>query len=202
MSNDIREPALPPSLTSFADDARIAFDNLTDRASGLVHPTIRLGVTGLSRSGKTVFISSLVNNLVHGGRLPLFETVQSGRVSAVRLEEQPDDGVPRFQYEDHIRALVKDRVWPDSTRAISELRVTIDYQSARGWSRMFSPGRLSIDIVEYPGERLLDLPVLAKHFRTFSEEKLVTQVAPVFGVQRRDERLSLGGTFRFPPRSD
>ena len=163
---------MPPSLTSFADDARIAFDNLTDRASGLVHPTIRLGVTGLSRSGKTVFISSLVHNLLHGGRLPLFEPVQSGRVSAVRLEEQPDDGVPRFQYEDHIRALVKDRVWPDSTRAISELRVTIDYQSASGWSRMFSPGRLSIDIVDYPGEWLLDLPLLAKDFRTFSEDTL------------------------------
>jgi len=163
---------LPPSLTSFADDARIALDNLTDRATGLVNPTVRLGVTGLSRSGKTVFISSLVHNLLHGGRLPLFEPVQSGRVSAIRLEEQPDDGVPRFQYEDHIRALVKDRVWPDSTRAISELRVTIDYQSASGWNRMFSPGRLSIDIVDYPGEWLLDLPLLAKDFRTFSEDTL------------------------------
>ncbi|MBB3382154.1 MULTISPECIES: YcjX family protein [unclassified Rhizobium] len=163
---------MPPSLTSFTDDALIAFDNLADRAAGLVNPTIRLGVTGLSRSGKTVFISSLVHNLLNGGRLPLFEPVQSGRVSTVRLEPQPDDAVPRFQYEDHIRALVKDRVWPDSTRAISELRLTLDYQSASGWNRMFSPGRLSIDIVDYPGEWLLDLPLLAKDFRTFSEETL------------------------------
>ncbi|HEX2147191.1 MAG TPA: YcjX family protein, partial [Pseudorhizobium sp.] len=58
-----------PSLTSFTDDAKIAFDNLTDRATGLVHPTLRLGVTGLSRAGKTVFISSLVHNLLNGGRL-------------------------------------------------------------------------------------------------------------------------------------
>ncbi|MBO9194424.1 MULTISPECIES: YcjX family protein [unclassified Rhizobium] len=163
---------MPPSMTSFTDDARIAFDTLSDRASGLVNPTIRLGVTGLSRAGKTVFISSLVHNLLHGGRLPLFEAVQSGRVSAVRLEEQPDDSVPRFQYEDHIKALVKDRIWPDSTRAISELRLTIDYQSASGWSRFFSPGRLSIDIVDYPGEWLLDLPLLAKDYRTFSEETI------------------------------
>ncbi|MFK0163122.1 YcjX family protein [Rhizobium sp. NPDC090279] len=163
---------MPPSLTSFTDDALIAFDNLADRAAGLVNPTIRLGVTGLSRSGKTVFISSLVHNLLNGGRLPLFEPVQSGRVSAVRLEPQPDDAVPRFQYEDHIRALVKDRIWPDSTRAISELRITLDYQSASGWNRLFSPGRLSIDIVDYPGEWLLDLPLLAKDFRTFSGETL------------------------------
>ncbi|KRB60213.1 amino acid regulated cytosolic protein [Rhizobium sp. Root708] len=163
---------MPPSLTSFADDARIAFDNLSDRAAGLVHPTVRLGVTGLSRSGKTVFISSLVHNLLHGGRLPLFEPVQSGRVSSVRLEQQPDDAVPRFQYEDHIRALAKDRIWPDSTRAISELRLTIDYQSASGWNRFFSAGRLSIDIVDYPGEWLLDLPLLGKDYRTFSEETI------------------------------
>lgn len=163
---------MPPSLTSFTDDALIAFDTIADRAAGLLNPTVRLGVTGLSRSGKTVFISSLVQNLLNGGRLPLFEPVQSGRVSAVRLEPQPDDAVPRFQYEDHIRALVKDRIWPDSTRAISELRITLDYQSASGWNRLFSPGRLSIDIVDYPGEWLLDLPLLAKDFRTFSDETL------------------------------
>ncbi|AXV15514.1 amino acid regulated cytosolic protein [Neorhizobium sp. SOG26] len=160
---------MPPSLTSFTDDARIALDNLTDRASGLIHPTIRLGVTGLSRAGKTVFISSLVHNLLNAGRLPLLEAYRSGRVSNVRLEPQPDDAIPRFQYEDHINALVNDRIWPDSTRAISELRITLDYESASGWGRMFSRGKLSIDIVDYPGEWLLDLPLLAQDFRQFSE---------------------------------
>jgi len=159
---------LAPSLTSFTDDARIALDNIADRASGLVNPTIRLGVTGLSRAGKTVLISSIVQNLLNGGRLPLFEAVRSGRVSGIRLEEQPDDAIPRFQYEDHIQALVRDRIWPDSTRAISELRLTIDYQSASGWNRLFSPGRLSLDIVDYPGEWLLDLPLLAQDYRQFS----------------------------------
>ncbi len=156
------------SLTSFTDDARIALDNIADRASGLVNPTIRLGVTGLSRAGKTVLISSIVHNLLNGGRMPLFEAGRSGRVSGIRLEEQPDDAIPRFQYEDHIQALVRDRIWPDSTRAISELRLTIDYQSASGWNRFFSPGRLSLDIVDYPGEWLLDLPLLTQDYRQFS----------------------------------
>ncbi|QFI66518.1 YcjX family protein [Sinorhizobium alkalisoli] len=156
-------------LTSFKDDALIALDTLADRASGLVNPSVRLGVTGLSRAGKTVFISSLVHNLLNGGRLPLFEPVRSGRVSKIRLEPQPDDAVPRFQYEEHVSALVRDRTWPDSTRAISQLRITLDYESASGWNRMFSPGRLSIDIVDYPGEWLLDLPLLSQDFRQFSE---------------------------------
>ncbi len=161
---------MPPSLfTSLTDEAAIAFDNVADRAANLVHPTIRLGVTGLSRAGKTVFISSLVHNILHGGRLPLFEPIRSGRIASAKLEEQPDDAVPRFQYEDHIRALIKERVWPDSTRAISELRLTIEYKSASTWNRLLSAGRLSIDIVDYPGEWLLDLPLLQQDYRQFSE---------------------------------
>lgn len=167
------------SLTSLTDEAIIAFDTLADRASGIFSPSIRLGVTGLSRAGKTVFISSLVHNIVHGGRLPLFEAQKSGRISKAELEEQPDDAVPRFQYEDHIEALVRDRVWPDSTRAISEMRLTIEYESASGWNRMFSAGRLAIDIIDYPGEWLLDLPLLTKSYDEFSRDAFEMAQLPV-----------------------
>jgi uncharacterized protein len=156
------------SLTTFSDEARIAFDNIADRAAGLIHPSIRFGVTGLSRAGKTVFITALVHNLLHGGRLPLFNAHHTGRIARTYLEPQPDDDIPRFQYEDHVRALIEDRLWPDSTRAISQLRLTVEYESASGWNRMLSAGKLSIDIVDYPGEWLLDLPLLAQDFREFS----------------------------------
>ncbi|MBX3578011.1 MAG: YcjX family protein [Rhizobiaceae bacterium] len=158
------------SLTTITDEARIALDTLTGRATGLVSPSVRIGVTGLSRAGKTVFISALVHNIIHGGRLPMFEARKSGRIGRAFLEEQPDDAVPRFQYEDHIDALVRDRTWPDSTRAVSELRLTIEFESATFWGRMFSSGRLSLDIVDYPGEWLLDLPLLGKDYATFSQE--------------------------------
>ncbi|UVK37157.1 YcjX family protein [Mesorhizobium sp. AR10] len=167
------------SLTTFTDEARIALDTLSGRAAGLFSPSLRLGVTGLSRAGKTVFISAFVHNLIHGGRLPLFEAQRSGRIARAFLEEQPDDAVPRFQYEDHIAALVDDRVWPDSTRAISELRLTIEFESASGWNRMFSAGKLSVDIVDYPGEWLLDLPLLGKSFADFSREAFEMATLPV-----------------------
>jgi predicted YcjX-like family ATPase len=158
------------SLTTFTDEALIAFDTLSERAAALASPSLRLGVTGLSRAGKTVFISAFVHNLIHGGRLPLFQAQKSGRIARAFLEQQPDDAVPRFQYEDHIAALVNERVWPDSTRAISELRLTIEYESASAWGRLFSSGRLSVDIVDYPGEWLLDLPLLGKSYADFSRE--------------------------------
>ena len=158
------------ALSSISDEALITFDNLVDRVGNLVSPTMRFGVTGLSRAGKTVFITALVHNLLNGGRLPLFQAQNSGRIAGAALEPQPDDGVPRFQYEDHVSALIDERIWPQSTRAISELRLTISYETASGWNRMFSSGKLTLDIIDYPGEWLLDLPLLQQDFRTFSAQ--------------------------------
>ncbi|WP_419912813.1 YcjX family protein [Hoeflea sp.] len=167
------------ALSRISDEALITVDNLVDRAGDLLRPTMRFGVTGLSRAGKTVFITALVHNLIHGGRLPLFKAQQSGRIASAYLEPQPDDGVPRFQYEDHVRALVDDRLWPQSTRAISELRLTIEYESASAWNRLLSSGKLSIDIVDYPGEWLLDLPLLQQDFAEFSRMAVGLARSPV-----------------------
>ncbi len=166
------------SLTTWRDEALIVMDTIADRAQGLVNPSIRLGVTGLSRAGKTVFIAALVHNLLHGGRLPMFEARRSGRISRIALDHQPDDAVPRFQYEEHVRQLVEERLWPDSTRAISELRLVIDFEPRSRWSRMLSAGRMALDIVDYPGEWLLDLPLLGKSYREFSDESLALANEP------------------------
>lgn len=161
-----------PSPTTLQDEFRLSAATISERIAGLSEPSVRIGVTGLSRAGKTVFITALVHNLLHGGRLPMFEAWRNGRISHARLEQQPDDAVPRFGYENHVKELVETRLWPQSTRAISQLRLTVEYQSASGWSRMFQPGRLSIDIVDYPGEWLLDLPLLTKSFSEFSAQAL------------------------------
>jgi len=181
------------SLTNLTDEALIALDTLTGRAASLVSPSLRLGVTGLSRAGKTVFISAFVHNLIHGGRLPLFEAQKSGRLARAYLEHQPDDAVPRFQYEDHVAALLNARTWPESTRAISELRLTLEFESASAWGRMLSRGRISIDIVDYPGEWLLDLPLLGKDYATFSAESFQLAALPVRADLSADW-LALAGT--------
>ncbi|HWT29510.1 MAG TPA: YcjX family protein [Propylenella sp.] len=160
------------AIATITDEAKIAADNLLGTIMGGGTPTVRLGVTGLSRAGKTVFITALVHNLVHGGRLPLFDAFASGRLAESRLMPQPDDDVPRFDYEAHVRDLVDKRVWPSSTRRISELRIVIDYESARALKRTFGRGRLNLDIVDYPGEWLLDLALLKKTYAEWSVEAL------------------------------
>lgn len=154
------------ALTRVAESARAASQALYEFGAALINPTVRLGVTGLSRAGKTVFITALIHALLHGGRFPVFEA-SNGRLIRARLSPQPDDAVPRFNYEDHIRALVAERAWPDSTRQISEIRVVIEYQSQNGALR-----ELTLDIVDYPGEWLLDLPLLGKSYETWSAETL------------------------------
>src|SRR6202035_32407 len=144
------------------------------------NPTVRLGVTGLSRAGKTVFITALIHGLTRGGRFPVFEPFASGRIARARLAPQPDDAVPRFDYENHVAALVTERVWPDSTRQISELRLVIEYQSRSGAMR-----ELVVDMVDYPGEWLLDLPLLGKSYEQWSAESIA--------LSRAEPRLWLAG---------
>src|SRR3954470_16287152 len=156
-----------PTLTAISEDIRLAARALGDFGAGLINPAIRLGVTGLSGAGKTVFITALVHQLLHGGRLPVFEALSSGRIARARLEPQPDDAVPRFDYETHLQALTHERRWPESTSRISELRLVIEYQSARGKNRT-----LTLDIVDYPGEWLLDLPLLTTSYAQWSADTL------------------------------
>ncbi len=159
-------------LQNLADEARLTLANLADTASDLTVPSLRLGVTGLARAGKTVFITALVHNLIHGGRLPVFSAAAGGRLTRAFLQPQPDDAVPRFDYEAHVAALVEDRIWPQSTRQVSELRLTIEYESASYLSRKLGPGKLHLDLIDYPGEWLLDLPLLKRSYAEFSAEAL------------------------------
>lgn len=150
-----------------------------DLLAGYLTPAVRLGVTGLSRSGKTVFITALVRNLISGGRLPFFTPDADGRIVRAYLEPQPDDSVPRFDYEGHLDCLQGDPpVWPESTRRISQMRLTIEYKPDVRYKRLLGLSKLHLDIVDYPGEWLIDLPLMAQSFDTFSNEAVALAREP------------------------
>lgn len=135
--------------------------------------TLRLGVTGLSRSGKTVFITALVANLLNRGRMPQLKAHAQGRIEAVYLQPQPDVTLPRFDYETHLSALTGDQPrWPASTRAISELRLSFRVRPAGLFSSLRGTRVLHLDIVDYPGEWLLDLALLDQSYEAWSETTL------------------------------
>ncbi|MEM8656539.1 MAG: YcjX family protein, partial [Pseudomonadota bacterium] len=114
-------------LGSITDSVTRAIEGVQIRAEELLfEPVIRLGVTGLSRSGKTIFITSLVANLLDWGRMPQLRAAADGRLMLSFLQPQPNDAVARFAYEDHMAALSGPTPsWPQSTRSISQLRLSL-----------------------------------------------------------------------------
>jgi predicted YcjX-like family ATPase len=170
-------------FSGLIDTSRLAAGGLRDFAAGVVNPSLRLGVTGLSRAGKTVFITALVQALLKGGRLPAFEAMSDGRLQRTFLEPQPDDDLPRFRYEDHLAMMSGPaRTWPPGTTGLSQLRLTLEYVPRGFLARHFGGGRLHVDIIDYPGEWLLDLPLMKMSYAQWS--------AAMVAASRQSPRLA------------
>jgi hypothetical protein len=196
-------------ISDLDDTARQALHRAGLFLADMMTPTLRLGVTGLSRAGKTVFITALVRNLISGGRLPFFFPEAEGRIERAYLEPQPDDAVPRFDYEAHLATLGVDPPdWPQSTRRLSQLRITIEYRSGHALRRALGISRLNLDVVDYPGEWLIDLPLIDKSYEAWSAEAVAQArdarreplakawLAFVDGLDpfaRKDEQVALEG---------
>ncbi|MGY4330015.1 putative protein kinase ArgK-like GTPase of G3E family [Bradyrhizobium sp. LB7.2] len=54
------------SFQDMVEEARLSARALIDYGEHFFNPTVRLGVTGLSRAGKTVFITALIHGLTRG----------------------------------------------------------------------------------------------------------------------------------------
>ncbi|ECV9921761.1 YcjX family protein [Salmonella enterica subsp. enterica] len=136
---------------------------------------LRLAVTGLSRSGKTAFITAMVNQLLNvhaGARLPLLSAVREERLLGVKRVPQRDFGIPRFTYDEGILQLYGNPpAWPTPTRGVSEIRLALRYRSNDSLLRHFKDtSTLYLEIVDYPGEWLLDLPMLAQDYLSWSRQ--------------------------------
>ncbi|WP_442805692.1 YcjX family protein [Testudinibacter sp. TR-2022] len=138
--------------------------------------TLRLAVTGLSQSGKTAFITSLVNQLLtldqyDNSHLPLFAAARNKQIMAVKRVDQENWSIPRFDYETNLACLKQQPpVWPTSTRGVGEIRLAIRFRRSDGLLRhLKQEGTLYLDIFDYPGEWLLDLPLLETSFKQWSQ---------------------------------
>ncbi len=136
---------------------------------------LRLAVTGLSRSGKTAFITAMVNQLLNvhtGARLPLLSAAREERLLGVKRVPQRDLGITRFTYDEGLAQLYgTPPTWPTPTRGVSEMRLALRYRSDDSLLRHFKEtSTLWLEIVDYPGEWLLDLPMLAQDYLSWSRQ--------------------------------
>jgi uncharacterized protein len=140
--------------------------------------TLRLAVTGLSGSGKTAFITSLVHNLLsaikHPVRLPFFRAATERRILAVGLEALPGETIAPFPIRDAIAALAADPPhWPASTTDLRRADLSLHFTSTGFLGRAArGTAELRLEILDYPGEWLLDLPLLGQTYRDWSRTTL------------------------------
>lgn len=138
---------------------------------------IRIAVTGLSGAGKTAFITSFIDQLRHAAEQPQYlrfwRAAAQAEVESARLAAQPDWTVPRFDYEAAIACLELQRsTWPTSTNGLSEIRIELNLASPHGWrARLGQQRRYVIDVLDYPGEWLLDLPLLSQTYDDWSQQQ-------------------------------
>ena len=167
----------------------------------LFEPVIRLGVTGLSRAGKTVFITSLVANLIDRSRMAQFMPAAEGRILTAFLQPQPDDTVPRFDFEAHLAAMTGPGAhWPEGTRAVSQLRLSFRVKPGGLLSGLRQPRTVHLDIVDYPGEWLLDLELLDLDYGAWSAEVLARIAARPMAAEflAAADRADAAGDFSEP----
>ncbi len=154
-------------------------EKLKQKAGDLLNRSIdqhvTLAVTGLSRSGKTAFITSMVNQLLNEGsnsQLSFFNVVHQGRYIAAKRVPQKHLHIPRFEYDGAMNALCQSPAkWPEPTNGISELRIAIRYQPKESLLKYATEAAtLYIDITDYPGEWLLDLPMLSQTYEEWSQQ--------------------------------
>ncbi len=127
--------------------------------------TIKVAITGMSRSGKSVFLTSLINQLIANDKLP-FLNDKLGRSFVARLLP-PDSVYMRFDYYNKLNAFRSSTPkWPKSTKSVSKTTVQLEFKSDFAFLKNQI---VNLELIDYPGEWLLDLSLLNMSFKEWSE---------------------------------
>jgi predicted YcjX-like family ATPase len=146
---------------------------------------IKVAITGLSRSGKTVFLTSLIANLLAMGTgratLPALRAHidKSGkeRLRDIRLVPARAGTTPRFDYPGKLADLAAAQPrWPARTEDLAEIELELEIRGGNGllgqMRGLSGTPRVRLELLDYPGEWLLDLPLLNQSYAHWSAETL------------------------------
>lgn len=126
--------------------------------------TVHIGVTGLRKAGKTVFLTSLINHLLEGSE----ETLPAFQDDAITFSARalPAGDGRAFPYWQYLELLRQERpAWPERTWEVTRFRVRLTVCNLRSHRTR----RLELVLTDYPGERLLDLPMLDADYARWSD---------------------------------
>ncbi len=160
---------MPASWREWAD----VEGRLKAAGEALLDRRLRIAVTGLSRSGKTVFITALAHHLERGTGLPFLNAVADRRYRGARVADDTPAGLDPFPYQAYAAALTAEPPnWPDASIDLRLLRLELRFRPRSQLVRLASETTLNLDILDYPGEWLIDLPLLEQTYDAWASTTL------------------------------
>ncbi|WP_431283015.1 YcjX family protein [Humitalea sp. 24SJ18S-53] len=144
--------------------------------------TVTIAVAGLARSGKTALITSVIANLQATGQsataakwLRGLDVVDGGRLRSAEIPAtfRPSHG-RMFPFHDMLAALTANMPhWPSRTANVYEAAVDLHFWPGRAPPRGDArTARLRLVFMDYPGEWLVDVPLLDQGFAEWSTAAL------------------------------
>lgn len=145
----------------------------------LLTKKLTIGVTGFSRSGKTVFIGALAQALSTTdawlekpgqGPLAQFGPMERRQFRSARIRDDVHPDLPQFPFRKVRDSLARrEACWPEPTEGISRIVFDLDYWSQGFFKRLRT---VRIELIDYPGEWLVDLPMLEQTYAEWSKQSL------------------------------
>jgi uncharacterized protein len=145
----------------------------------LITNHLTLGISGFARAGKTIFITSLTQALLTAdawskqrgqGPLAHFGPFERGELISARIRDDLHPQRPQFPFRAMRDAIATGSRWPEATTGVSHLIIDLEFRR----DCWIGNGRkkLQLEIIDYPGEWLIDLPMLSMNYSEWSKECL------------------------------
>lgn len=137
-----------------------------------------IAVTGLRRSGKSVFITSAIHNLISAARSPdvLLGLSAARNRDLIAAAEAPPSAsdMPLFPTKAYLQAMGAEAPeWPAPTGAVFRTELAIRHKRKSMMRRLAgSQTNFALGFIDYPGEWLLDLPMMEQSFADWSRATL------------------------------
>jgi len=126
--------------------------------------TTKIAITGLSRSGKTIFITSLIDQLLHQKKI--HSMTQKYKKFSVNLKF-PKVSVKRFEYHPLKKIIKEYHQWPEGTDNITSTTLEFEVKSRYSFVRN---SKFRVELIDYPGEWILDIKMLELSYEQWNEK--------------------------------
>lgn len=153
-------------------------DSLDSLFSRNIHHVV---ITGLSRSGKSMFFTSFMSLLSQRGQqgfdnLPLLKSLPKELIKSVALKSIQGEEV--FPLHESLEKLQSGH-WPDSTKQVFGFELVITLLPNNAFTKLIKRSKeVVFRFYDYPGEWLTDLPMLQKDYTNWSDSAWSQQLNP------------------------